>query len=163
MTRIALALALVASSAAAQPAEVVLGRLCVAESGWRNLEACAAEVYVIRRRAARRGSSAADHARAYSAAWRTHRRPWLFDLADRPRAPRAWPTGPSWARYRPQWRRIVAHVRGALAGDVADPCKADAPDHFGDRYHDAARARRAGWEQVCEHVSRRQLFWRSGR
>ena len=159
MKRLAAILALVgACPAMAQPPEVVLARMAIAESGWQDLETAAAEVYVIRRRAARRGMSVTTMARAYSAAWRTRRRPWLFGLADRTRAPQGWPVGPSWRRHRPFFRRMVEHARGCLEGVVADPCADEAPDHFGGP-RDAVPE---SWRRAECLPESRQRFWVSG-
>lgn len=114
-------------------------------------------VGVIQRTAMRRGISVARQARAYSAVFKTSHRPWLWELNLRGTRPPSWPRA-SWARYRLQWLRLVAHVRAVLAGRVFDKCAAEAPEHFGSLRLDGHRMRK--WVRVCEWVHPRQAFWR---
>jgi hypothetical protein len=100
---------------------------------------------------AQRSSSLAWSARHYCALFVTTH-PSL-----RQRALLLLPGGPSSHIYR-------AHYRAAL--DAVDAWErgerpACAPDHFGDRLHDAQRARRAGWSVVdCGRTT--NLYWRGG-
>ena len=131
-------------------------RLCVAESGWRDHATCAAQVHVIRRRAERRGWTFRDMVHAYSAAWRTERRPWILALRDSETPPEGWPENASWAVHRPLFAGLVAVARRALTGGP-DPCFGEA-DHFGSCRLDSPAE---GWKAVqCVGV-RRQCFYRS--
>ena len=94
---------------------VLLAQACWLEAGWSPAD-CAAIAYVIRARAARRGSTFTEMLVAYSA----------ID-ADSPRATfaRQLPDGdePTWnARTNARWRQLRRHAAAVLAGNVRNPC-----------------------------------------
>jgi hypothetical protein len=137
--------------------DVTLAATCVGESGMSR-DACAAEIGVLARTAARRGISVGAQAHAYSAIWRTESRPWLLELNARGTRPPSWPRA-SWTRYRGEWVAMLEHVRAVLAGEVEDPCPAAA--HFGGPM-DARRMHPDQWERVCaDRLDTRQMFWRA--
>lgn len=111
-------------------------QMCVGESGWRDAEACVAEVYVLKRRADRNGWTFRRMAERYSAALRRAplRRPWLVELRDRSTPPAHWPEHLNWPRHRRWLKALLPRVRHALLGDEPDPCPGTL--HFGSLHLD---------------------------
>lgn len=130
-------------------------QLCVGETGWDDVEVCAAQIHVIRKRAERLGWSFVAMARRYSRALRSPLlRPWVVHLRDRTAKPRGWPTGPSWRRYRPRFATIRKVVRAVLLGEVRDECPRAL--HFGSVRLDGTPDRHVRSECFPEH---RQGFY----
>ena len=142
-------------------APLTLARMVCGETGPDDLDAAAAQVGVIARRASARGVSLSTMASQYSAALRRPQRPWVLALAATRRRQDGFPRGASWRRYQLRFERLLKHIEAQLDGNVKDPCEVEAPDHFGSLHLDGHRARRAGWERVCADVGGRQAFWRS--
>lgn len=141
-----------------------LARVCVAEAGWETSTGdCAAIVHLLVRRAERRELSTRRMAALYSSRHfdreRTDARRWIVGLDARAERPAGWPARLPWPRYREDWLAALEHVRAALRGDVADPCRGEA-DHWGAPYGgDLERATAAGWVRLdCGET--RNAFWR---
>jgi len=137
---------------------LVLARMCVAESGWTDLDVCSAQIGVITRRASRAGVSVKVMARAYSAPLRRGdaRRPWIQYLSDDASTPDGWGRG-SWARHHALFVTLLRHTESVLAGEVPDPCPM--AWHFGGHMD---RHRMSGWTEVCADLDSgrpRQMFW----
>lgn len=144
--------------------DVLLAQMCAGETGvyragW--FESCSIQVGIVARRAAARGWTIGQMARAYSSAIKSPRAGWLARLNSRGTRPDGFPARASWERYRVRWLRLLWLVRSQLAGDVVAACPT--ADHFGSVHLDGHRARRAGWIRVCESASPRQGFWMSRR
>lgn len=120
-----------------------MARTVVAECGWDSTEDQVAVIHVLRRRARRAGMEDWQMARAYSAAWKTKKRPWTLQLRADMKAPRSWPSEAAWANYRQRWAKVIELVKDT----PEDPCEGQAL-HFGDQHGDRARARRAGWRKL---------------
>ena len=134
---------------------LVLAQMCAGEASPSQLGTCTAMVGVIQRTASARGVSVATQARAYSAVFRSGRRPWLLELNARGTRPEHWPRA-SWSRYRPTWMALLAHVRGVLSGEVAPVCEESR--HFGSVRLDGHRMR--DFARVCPELGDgRQGFW----
>lgn len=141
------------------PGDVLISaRACVGEEGFENLGACAAITSVHARRAARRGMSVGQMARAYSFALKRPQRPWVPFLRDRAQPPRHWPNS-SWSWRRPHFAALVRHVERLFRGEVSDPCEDDAPLHYGGPQDGGLGD---GWDRV-ECVESRTRFYARGR
>ena len=175
-TRFALLLALTGASLVAAQAPTYQGamvragdaelaaRACVGELGWptdarleRWRAGCAAITGVHARRAARRGWSLGRMTQAYSAPIRRRVGPrvWVRSLRDRAAPPAGGPSGSSWRRRRPLYRRALETVREVFEGELVDPCLEEAPLHHGSR---ADGGFGPAWVEVtCDRSP--QVFW----
>lgn len=134
----------------------VLTRMCVGETGSRNLYACVAQVGVIARRAARHNMRIETMARLYSSALKYPRRSWILTFVPGGARPPSFPAA-SWSLFSARVVRLERVIASQLAGEVPDPCLVAM--HFGSVRLDGHRARRAGWIRVCRGVDADQGLW----
>lgn len=135
---------------------VVLARVCAKEAGFTGYADCPAIAVVLLR--VGRGNvvrGAQAYSRKVFDPSRLGRRPWLAYLHGDGAEPRDWPSNISWRFHGPHWRAMVELAQNVLDGPGEAPC---APDHWGDRLHDAERARARGWLEVdCGPTV--NMFW----
>lgn len=128
-----------------------VARCLVAERSAHH-EDDAAILTVLSRRAVRFHGSVGETARHYCAALRT------VHPSQRQRDILALPGGPAARRYAAAWASAQASIAAWQSGDLRHGCS-ETPDEWGDRLHDAQRARRAGWVAVdCGRTA--NMMWR---
>lgn len=109
---------------------------------------------VLARRAVRFHGSVGETARHYCAAHRA------LHPSQRQRDILALPGGPAAHRYAAAWASAQASIAAWQSGELRHGCN-EMPDEWGDRMHDAQRARRAGWVVVdCGRTA--NMMWRHG-
>jgi hypothetical protein len=110
-------------------------RSCVGESGWYDLETCAAMAHVHQRRARRQGLPFEVLVRRYSrAVWPRTRRRWLLELNRSGTRPASWPPNASWQRRRRPWLRILRLADAFVRNEVRNPCRGAI--HYGSVQYD---------------------------
>lgn len=140
---------------------VVLARVCTKEASFDGYADCPPIAAVLLRVG---HGDVVRGARLYSRKVfdpsRLGRRPWIAYLRGDDTEPRDWPTNMNWANHRPHWHAMVELARNVLGerGERPEmPC--EDIQHWGDRLHDAERARARGWiEVLCGPT--RNSFWR---
>ena len=133
-----------------------LARACFAETGDAEV-ICAAQVHVLLRRAALRGTTVERMTRRYSQPLHgTHRRAWVQRLTTHGRRPAGFPRRASWPRAQERFRAVHALVGDVLAGTYPDPC----PEalHFGGPAHLDGDGP-TGFVECCEGTHELQRLW----
>jgi hypothetical protein len=128
---------------------VVLARVCTKEASFTGYADCPPIAAVLLR--VGRGDVVRG-ARLYSRKvfdpTRLGRRPWIAFLRADATVPRNWPANISWRYHGPHWRAMVQLAQNVLGQSGERPEPPCAPDHWGDRLHDAERARARGWIEL---------------
>lgn len=154
----AVMLASVASASREEPG-VWTARAAVGEVWFEASDdayAAIAEVHV--RRARARGWSTTRVARAYSAAVRGARRPWVAALnTDEGRPPPGWPRVP-WAPRARRFAHVLGVVRSVFAGERPEVCPE--ATHYGSVADGPPEGGLERWELACAPEGTSQRFWR---
>ncbi|MEM1414508.1 MAG: hypothetical protein AAGH15_06395 [Myxococcota bacterium] len=142
------------------PLQLLQARSCYAEVA-THLDACAAIVFVHKKRAELRRMPERTMVRLYSQPMRSRTGPrrWVHLLRAEGRAPGGWPSRYSWRQTQNRFRPVYEHVGKIMRGEVEDPCP-EALHYGGPQWLDGDAPTGFELDPACELAGTEQRFFR---